>query len=107
MIKILLRDYILCHFTVYKTVGYIVSHLIIGIACVVGQVSVIYTHFPGDSDSKESIYNSGDPGSIPRWEKIPWRRAWQPTPVVLPGEFHGQRSLVGYSPWGLKESDMT
>ena len=58
---------------------------------------------PGDSDSKESIYNSGDPGSIPRWEKIPWRRAWQPTPVVLPGEFHGQRSLVGYSPWGRKE----
>ena len=44
MIKILLRDYILCHFTVYKTVGYIVSHLIIGIACIVGQVSIIYTH---------------------------------------------------------------
>ena len=39
--------------------------------------------------------------------KIPWRRAWQPTPVFLPGEFHGQRSLVGYSPWGGKESDMT
>ena len=35
--------------------------------------------------------------------KIPWRKAWQPTPVVLPGEFHGQRSLVGYSPWGRKE----
>ena len=37
--------------------------------------------------------------------KIPWRRAWQPTPVFLPGESHGQRSLVGYSPWGHKESD--
>ena len=38
----------------------------------------------------------------------PWRRAWQPTPVFLPGESHGQRSLVrGYSPWGHKESDMT
>ena len=34
--------------------------------------------------------------------KIPWRREWQPTPVLLPGEFHGQRSLVGYSPWGRK-----
>ena len=33
--------------------------------------------------------------------------AWQPTPVFLPGEFHGQRSLVGYSSWGHKESDMT
>ena len=39
--------------------------------------------------------------------KIPWRRAWQPTPVFLPGESHGQRSLVGYSPQGCKESDMT
>ena len=35
--------------------------------------------------------------------KIPWRRKWQPTPVFLPGESHGQRSLVGYSPWGHKE----
>ena len=37
----------------------------------------------------------------------PWRREWQPTPVFLPGEFHGRRSLVGYSPWGHKESDTT
>ena len=37
--------------------------------------------------------------------KIPWRRAWQPTPGFLPGESHGQRSLVGYSPWGCKASD--
>ena len=34
--------------------------------------------------------------------KIPWRRKWQPTPVFLPGESHGQRSLMGYSPWGHK-----
>ena len=39
--------------------------------------------------------------------KIPWRRAWQPIPVFLAGESHGQRSLVGYSPWGCKESDTT
>ena len=39
--------------------------------------------------------------------KIPWRRAWQPTPAFLPGESHGQRSLVGYSLLGHKESDMT
>ena len=39
--------------------------------------------------------------------EIPRRRKWQPTPVFLPGESHGQRSLVGYSPWGRKESDMT
>ena len=39
--------------------------------------------------------------------KIPWRRKWQPTPIFLPGEFCGQRSLVGYSPWGCKQSDTT
>ena len=39
--------------------------------------------------------------------KIPWRRAWQPTPVFLPGESHGQRSPAGYSPQGCKESDTT
>ena len=39
-------------------------------------------------------------------EKI-WRRAWQPTPVFLPAESHGPRSLAGYSPQGCKESDMT
>ena len=39
--------------------------------------------------------------------KITWRRKWQSTPVLLPGKSHGQRSLVGYSPWGRKESDMT
>ena len=39
--------------------------------------------------------------------KIPWSRKWQPTPVFLPGKSHQNRSLVGYSPWGHKESDMT
>ena len=39
--------------------------------------------------------------------KIHWRRKWQPTPVFLPRKCHGQRSLVGYSPWGCKELDMT
>ena len=39
--------------------------------------------------------------------KISWRRVWQPTPVFLPGEFHVQRSLAGYSPGGHKESDVS
>ena len=46
------------------------------------------------------------PGFDPWVGKIPWRRKWLPTPAFLPGEFHGQRSLVGYSPWGHKELDM-
>ena len=47
------------------------------------------------------------PGFDPWVRKIPWRREQLPTPVLLPGEFHGQRKLVGYSPWGCKESDTT
>ena len=47
------------------------------------------------------------PGFDPCVGKIPWRRKWQPTPVFLPGEPHGQSSLIGYSPRGHKELDMT
>ena len=54
-----------------------------------------------------STCNVGDLGSIPGLGRSPWRRKRQPTPVFLPGESHGQRSLVGYSPRGRKESDMT
>ena len=57
--------------------------------------------FPGGSDSKESAFNAGNQGLIPR------RRDWLPTPIFLPGEFHGQRNLVGYTPGGHKESDST
>ena len=57
--------------------------------------------FLGGSDGKESTCNAGDLGSIPG----SWRREWQHTPVLLPGEFYGQSSLADYSPWGHKESD--
>ena len=59
---------------------------------------------------KEPTCNAGDIGdigSIPGLGRFPWRRPWQPTPVFLPGESYGQRSLAGYSPWGYKESDTT
>ena len=46
-------------------------------------------------------------GMDPWVGKTPWNRKWQPIPVLLPGKFHDQRSLVGYSPWDPKESDMT
>ena len=53
--------------------------------------------------------NAGDMrhGFDPWVGKIPWRRAWKPISVSLPGESHGQRSLVGYSPRGHKELDTT
>ena len=40
-------------------------------------------------------------------QKDPWRREWLPTPISLPGEFHGMGSLAGYTPWGHKQSDST
>ena len=61
----------------------------------------------GGSYGKESAHSAGGPRSNPWVRKIPWRREWQPAPVFLPGESYGQRSLEGYSPWGLKESDTT
>ena len=69
---------------------------------------LVYTgSFPGGSDGKSVCLQCGRRGFDPWVEKIPWRRKWQPTSVLLPGKFHGWRSLVGYSPWGCKESDTT
>ncbi|CAI9166052.1 unnamed protein product [Rangifer tarandus platyrhynchus] len=61
----------------------------------------------GVSDGKESTCNVGRPRYDPWVGKISWRREWQPTPLFLPGESHGQRSLKGHSPWGCEESAMT
>ena len=63
--------------------------------------------FPGGSEVKSICLQCGRPGFDPWVRNIPWRRKWQPTPVFLPGESHGRRSLVGYSPWGRKKSDTT
>ena len=62
--------------------------------------------FPGDSNGKDSACNVGGPMFHLWVGKIPWKREWLPTPVFLPGEFHRQRSLAGYHPWGHKEADM-
>ena len=61
---------------------------------------------PGGSDGKESACNAGNLGSIPGLGRPPGEGNSY-IPVFWPGEFHGQRSLAGYSPWGHKESDMT
>ena len=61
---------------------------------------------PCSSNDKESAYSAG--GRDDPWVgKFLWRREWQYTPVFLPEEFHGQRSLAGYSLWGRKELDTT
>ena len=66
--------------------------------------AAVTNHLPANAG------DTGDAGSIrfsPWVGKIPWRRKWQPTVVFSPEEFHAQRSLVGCSPWGGKELDMT
>ena len=63
--------------------------------------------FPGGSDVQSVCLQCGRSGFDHWVGKIRWRRKWQSTPVLLPGKSHGQRNLVGYSPWGRKESDTT
>ena len=63
--------------------------------------------FPGSSEGKESDCNAGDQGAIPGLGRSPGEGNGKPTPVFLPGESHGQRRLMGYSPWGHKSSDTT
>ena len=60
--------------------------------------------FPSGSDGKESRLQCRRLGFSPLVGKIPWRREWLPTLVFLPGEFHRQRSLAGYSLWGHKRA---
>ena len=79
----------------------------------------LFMGFHGGSDSAESVCSFLTAGLLPGvkkpnlpeyhpWvRKIPWRSEWLPVPVFLPGESHGQRNLMGCSPWGHKESDMT
>ena len=76
--------------------------------CVLGSITPL--GLPWWLTGKESTYNVGRCGRHrfdPWVGKIPWSRKWQPTLVFLPGQSHGQKSLVGYSPWGHKELDTT
>ena len=70
-------------------------------------VEITHLGFPSCAVVKNMPANAGDAGSIPGSGKMPWKRKWQLTPVFLPEESHGQRSLAGYRTWGCKESDTT
>ena len=69
------------------------------------QLTVGFSRWHSDKEST-CPYRRCKICSFNPWaEKIPWRREWQPTPVVLPGKFHGESSLAGYNPWDHKELD--
>ena len=61
-----------------------------------------YGGFPGSSAADNPPANAGDMGLIPGSGKTPWRSKWQPSPAFFHGEYRGQRSLAGPSPWGCK-----
>ena len=73
------------------------------------SLNMLKTWLPSGSVVRHQPANAGGRrcGFAPWVGKVHWRRAWQPTPGFVPGESHGQRSLVGYSLWGCKESDTT
>ena len=77
-------------------------------ALVVGHSDLLQVYYTslGGSDGKVSAHNAGDLGSIPGSGRSPGEGNGKPTPVLLPGKSHGQRSVVSYSPWSRKESDM-
>ena len=80
---------------------------------IIGQVIQVYTHTHAHTHTHHTHTfpwwlrrcTACSTGFNPWIRKMPWRMEWQPTPLFLPGEFHGQRSLVGYNPWGCKELD--
>ena len=69
--------------------------------CWASQVALIVKNLPANVGDERNM------GLISVLGRFPWRKKWQPTPVFLAGEFHGQRSLVGCSPWGYTELDTT
>ena len=69
-----------------------------------------YKGFPAGTNGKETACQcrKGKICVLDPWVgKIPWRRAWQSTQVFLSGESHGQRNVMGYTPWGYIETDIT
>ena len=89
-------------------VGVVADLLLFALLCVIPNISSKWKGgLSGGLDSKESSSNARDQGLLPGLRRSPGERKWQPIPVSLPGESHGQRRLASCSPWGHKESDTT
>ena len=76
-----------------------------GISLTLSMIEDVFVQKPWGSDGKESACNAEDPGWIPGLRRSFGGREWLPAPVFWPGEFHGQRSLMGSSPGGCTESE--
>ena len=97
-------------YKIVKMVPCVIQQIIVGYPFYTQQCVYFNLGFTGNVSGKDPAYqcrNLKKHGFSPWVRKIPQRKAWQPTPVFLPGESHGQRSLVGYSPQHHKELDTT
>ena len=110
VVQISLQDTNLIFFRYIYPEERLLDHMVVLFLILWGTSILISGGFPGGAGGKDPTCQCRRRkrlGFNPWVGKIPWRRKWQPTPVCLPGESHGQRSLAGYSPWGRKESDTT
>ena len=82
------------------------QYILIRITCILNLLFNVWCGFPGGSVNRVCL-QCGSPGFNPWIGKTPQKRKWQSTPVFLSGRFRGQRSPVGYSPWGRKKWDTT
>ena len=107
--KIPLTSSLLRYFEKFKFSITVLPSLVLGLKMRIER-ECIQRGFPGGTSGEEPAYQCRRPKRCrfdPWVGKLPWRRKWQPAPIFLPGEFHGQRSLAGCSPWGHTESDTT
>ena len=104
-------SWILCHYTLLQDVEYSSWCYTVGLVVYFIYSSIyLLIGLPRWHSRKEfacQCRRHKRCGFNPLVRKIPWSKKWQSTPVFLPEESHGQRSLVGYSPWGCKEPDTT
>ena len=103
-------SWILCHYTLLQDVEYSSWCYTVGLVYFIYSSIYLLIGLPRWHSRKEFACQCRRHKRCrfnPLVRKIPWRKKWQSTPVFLPEESHGQRSLVGYSPWGCKEPDMT
>ena len=104
---LIIFDITLYKFKVYNVANFIHLCIIIAIVPIISYLYCATQGLPKWLSGKESFCQCRKWGFDPWVGKIPWRRQWHPTPVLLPGKSHGQRSLESCGPWGCWGSDMT
>ena len=90
----------------YNVVLFVIHGKVIHI-CIYITFQILFHYWLFQDTGYSSLCYTIGPCHLSLLYIVEWKRKWQPTPVFLPGESHGEKSLEGYSPWGCKESDTT